>query len=85
MYGKIDPGARNPYRVALKREKGISPGCKCGTSFLFLYENYLTQIRTLLYTQSLINYDQSVNQSFKQSINKSIKIECLTKNGMYSI
>lgn len=29
MYGKIDPGARNPYRVALKREKGISPGCKC--------------------------------------------------------
>lgn len=27
MYGKIDPGARNPYRCI--REKGISPGCKC--------------------------------------------------------
>lgn len=27
MYGKVDPGARNPYRCI--REKGISPGCKC--------------------------------------------------------
>lgn len=26
MYGKVDPGARNPYRCI--REKGISPGCK---------------------------------------------------------
>lgn len=29
MYGKIDPGARQPYRCAMNmREKGISPGCK---------------------------------------------------------
>lgn len=27
MYGKVDPGARTPYRCML-REKGISPGCK---------------------------------------------------------
>lgn len=26
MYGKIDPGARNPYRCI--REKGLPPGCK---------------------------------------------------------
>lgn len=62
MYGKIDPGARNPYRVALKRDKAISPGCKCGTSSFFPSPaDYLTKIKTLLYTQSLIN--QSINQS----------------------
>lgn len=26
MYGKIDPGARQPYRTV--RSKGIQPGCK---------------------------------------------------------
>lgn len=26
MYGKIDPGARQPYRTI--RSKGIQPGCK---------------------------------------------------------
>lgn len=27
MYGKVDHGARHPYRLAMK-DKGISPGCK---------------------------------------------------------
>lgn len=66
MYGKIDPGARNPYRVALKREKGISPGCKCGiNSSSFYSEYYLTKIKTLLYTQSLI--DRPINHSIKSN------------------
>lgn len=32
MYGKVDPGARQPYRCTI-REKGILPGCK----FFFFY------------------------------------------------
>lgn len=35
MYGKVDPGARNPYRCI--REKGISPGCK--SHFIFWQAN----------------------------------------------
>lgn len=27
MYGRVDPGARQPYRCTV-RENGISPGCK---------------------------------------------------------
>lgn len=27
MYGRIDPGARQPYRCTV-RENGISPACK---------------------------------------------------------
>lgn len=34
MYGKVDPGARNPYRCI--REKGISPGCKFDSAISFL-------------------------------------------------
>lgn len=73
MYGKIDPGARNPYRVALKREKGISPGCKCRNCSSF-YSEYLTKIKTLLYTQSLTN--RSINQIKSSKQQK----ECSTKN-----
>lgn len=41
MYGKVDPGARQPYRCA--REKGILPGCKCNFS-CFLYLLFATNI-----------------------------------------
>lgn len=37
MYGKIDPGARQPYRTI--RSKGIQPGCKYN-----LYNNYISCI-----------------------------------------
>lgn len=65
MYGKIDPGARNPYRVALKREKGISPGCKCLEHLFFFYfqENHLTIITAISF------YIRHTNQSINQSSN----------------
>lgn len=33
MYGKIDPGARQPYRCTV-REGGILPGCKFSRTFI---------------------------------------------------
>lgn len=44
MYGKVDPGARTPYRCMLK-EKGISPGCKSFILFLAVTKTLITYSR----------------------------------------
>lgn len=35
MYGRVDPGARQPFRCTV-RENGISPGCKF-FYFIFMF------------------------------------------------
>lgn len=40
MYGKFDPGARQPYRCTL-RDKGILPGCKSQLKSKFLKPIFL--------------------------------------------
>lgn len=40
MYGKIDPGARHPYRCTV-REKGILPGCKFTQESFWILFAYL--------------------------------------------
>lgn len=45
MYGKIDPGARQPYRTI--RSKGIQPGCK--------YKMLIISIKTVIEMRTIYN------------------------------
>lgn len=46
MYGKIDPGARQPYRTI--RSKGIQPGCKYKELIIDCYKS-LNEFLLILY------------------------------------
>lgn len=69
MYGKVDPGARNPYRCI--REKGISPGCK-------FYNNCLNQL-TVFWKKSLLKTELPWFNQILQTKNISCKIETACK------
>lgn len=43
MYGKVDPGARQPFRCMV-REKGILPGCKFIIFFKFATKPFFEEL-----------------------------------------
>lgn len=50
MYGRVDPGARQPYRCTV-RENGISPGCKFLFS-IFISFHLILKKQLILFTRT---------------------------------
>lgn len=55
MYGKFDPGARQPYRCTL-RDKGILPGCKSYCKNIFVLSYHVSPIFDLIYSDDNIKF-----------------------------
>lgn len=53
MYGKVDPGARQPFRCAV-RERGLLPGCKWG-----VVGRYILNVFCIFYLDRVV---QQVNR-----------------------
>lgn len=80
MYGKVDPGARQPFRCMV-REKGILPGCKFIT-FLQIFNG--AQIFRII-ERSILLFDRKniLKALNKKDTIKNIYFTCKTSIYVY--